>query len=393
MTKKADLDALRAALDGVDRKLVEALAERQSIVSEVTALKSKTGEKPLRDKGREEAILTRLVGLGTSAGLDRHYVTRLFQEILEQSVRRQQEALLARDNPDRGHDHPLVVAYLGGEGAYSHQAATRHFGGHDREIVYRASPTFAEIVNTVSEGVADYGVLPIENTTAGSINEVYDLLRDRELYLVGEEVQRVDHALLGIQKIELSQIRRVLGHPQALAQCSHFLRRLQHCRTESVGDSATALRRVVEENDLSQAAIANEVAAAQYGLEVMVRQVANQRENLTRFVVVGRTMVELDPRIACKTSLIFATRHEQGSLAQVLQVFADRGVNLTKLESRPRQGTPWKYTFYLDFEGRLSKDEMQAALDELAPLTQELKLLGTYPARTVADAQPALPND
>ncbi len=390
MSDKLDLGALRHALDDVDRRLIDALAERQSIVGKVTALKT-AGQKPLRDVLREEAILNRLVDLGAGAGLDRHFVTRLYQEILEQSVRRQQEALLDRDNPNRANGHPVVVAYLGGEGSYSHQAATRHFGGHDREVVYRAGPSFADLVDGVLDGSADYAILPIENTTAGSINEVYDLLREREVYLVGEEVQRINHMLLGVQTVELSQIRRILGHPQALAQCSRFLRRLHHCRTESVNDTATAARRVAEDNDLSQAALANDVTASRYGLEVLAREVSNQPENLTRFVVVGRSMVELDPRIACKTSLVFATGHQEGSLLRVLQLFADHGLNLTKLESRPRPGEPWKYMFYLDFEGQLSGPQMDAALAELEPLTQDLKLLGTYPARTVADAQPAQP--
>ena len=388
-----DLEALRRALDGVDKKLIDALAERQTLVRDITAVKKAGEEKPLRDLLREEAILNRLTEMGTQAGLDRHYVTRLFQEILEQSVRRQQEALLARDNPSRAAEHPLVVGYLGGEGSYSHQAATRHFGGRDREVVYRSGQSFTELVDHVLNGTSDHAVLPIENTTAGSINEVYDLLREREVYLVGEEVQRVDHCLLGLQSVELSQIRRVLGHPQSLAQCNRFLRRLRSIRTESVNDTATAVRRVAEENDLSQVALGNDVAAARYGLEVLVRDVANQKENLTRFVVVGRTPVDLDRRIACKTSLIFATRHEEGSLVRVLQLFADRGLNLTKLESRPRPGMAWKYMFYLDFEGQLDKDEMNRALQQLTPLTRDLKFLGTYPARTVADAQPARPTE
>ena len=388
--KKIDLGDLRNALDAVDRRLISALAERQSIVGQVTALKT-SGQKPLRDVPREEAILTRLVDLGAGAGLDRHYVTRLYQEILEQSVRRQQEALLARDNPDRATDHPVVVGYLGGEGSYSHQAATRHFGGHDRDVVYRAVGSFSELVDEVIDSTSDYAVLPIENTTAGSINEVYDLLRERDVYLVGEEVQRVNHMLLGVQPVQMSQIRRVLGHPQALAQCSRFLRRLHDVRLESVNDTAMAARRVAEDNDLSQAALANDVTASRYDLKILARGVANQEENLTRFVIVGRSMVDLDPRIACKTSLVFATRHEEGSLVRVLQLFAERGLNLTKLESRPRPGTPWKYLFYLDFEGQLSKPQMQEALEKLGPHTRDLKLLGTYPARTVADAQPAQP--
>jgi chorismate mutase/prephenate dehydratase len=385
----SDLEELRAALDRVDRRLVEALAERQDLVREITALKSAGGETPLRDRAREEEILTRLGELGASLGLDRHFVKRLFQEVLEQSVRRQQEALMGRDNPARSAGHPLVVAYLGGEGSYSHQAATRHFGGRDRPVVLRAERSFRELLDRVADGDADHAVLPVENTTAGSIHEVYDLLRERDVFLVGEEVQRVDHCLLGVGDVAPSQIRRVLGHPQALAQCGRFLRRMQGCRAESVNDTAEAARRVAEEDDLSQAALANEVAARRYGLTVLARGVADEEENLTRFVVVGREPVELDPRIPCKTSLVFATRHEEGALVNVLRLLAGRGLNLTKVESRPRPGSPWKYVFYVDFEGRIDAEEAGEVVAQLGPLTEELRLLGTYPARTTKSTEPA----
>lgn len=385
-----DLGALRAQLNDIDARLVAALAERQRVVERVGRLKTH-GTASLRDVDREEQLLTRLVKLGRAEGLDRHFVTRIYHEILEQSVRRQQEQLLARDNPERRAEQPIAVAYLGAEGSYSHQAAARHFGGRDREVVLEAGPSFAELVERVRRGDCDYAVLPIENTTAGSINEVYDLLGTEPVYIVGEEVQVVDHSLLAREGAEFSQIGHILGHPQALAQCSKFLRRMSHCTVEAVADTATGVRRVADGNDDTIAAIGNAVAARRYDLRIAWPSIANRRDNLTRFVVVASQPLSCDERISCKTSLLLSTPHTKGSLLEALRVLYEHGLNLTKLESRPHPEQAWSYRFYVDFLGHVSARGLDAILQALGPMTSDLAHLGTYPAKT--DHEPAQPSD
>jgi len=389
-TVSDQLGELRKRLDAVDAAIIDALADRQRLIAEVGQAKL---DEPigLRDRAREQELLARLTERAREAGLDAFFVTRIFREVLDHSLRTQQERLTLRHNPGRDEQRRVVVAYQGGEGAYSHSAAARHFGARGVDVQLRAYPTFAEMLEGVQAGEADYAMLPIENTTAGSINEAYDLLGHMNLALVGEEILKVEHCLLALENVPLSNIKRIYSHPQALAQCAEFLRTLPDCHVESFANTALAAEKVRDDNDLSQAAIASETAAELYGLQVVRRDITNQRENFTRFVVVARTPVKYDGRIPCKTSLIFATRHEEGALLACLNTLAKRHLNLTKLESRPRPNNPWEYLFYVDFEGNLADQNVEEALRELAGGTSVLKVLGSYPSRTTRDAQPAEP--
>ncbi|MBW7905942.1 MAG: 3-deoxy-7-phosphoheptulonate synthase [Phycisphaerae bacterium] len=383
------LEELRGRLDAIDARIIEALAARQALVSGIGELKL---DEPLalRDRAREQDLLARLAAQARAVGLDGYFVTRVFREILDHSLRAQQEGLVRRHNPDRKRSE-IVVAYQGGEGAYSHLAATKHFAAHDAAVSCRALATFADVLEAVRDGTADYGMLPIENTTAGSINEAYDLLARMDLALVGEEVLRIEHCLVALEPVPLCNIRRIYSHPQALAQCSEFLRTLSDCHIESFPNTALAAEKVRDERDLSQAAIASQDAAGRYGLHVVRRDIANQRENYTRFVVVAASPLKYDLRIPCKTSLIFATKHEEGALLACLNILAAQHLSLTKLESRPRPNNPWEYLFYVDFEGNLAEPRVQQALRELAGKTSVLKVLGSYPSRTSRETQPVEP--
>lgn len=372
------LDRLRTELDAIDLRIVEALADRLRVIGVVSAFKE-TQPVQLRDRHREDALLQRLESHARELRLDAHFVRRLFKEILEYSVRRQEDHLFARE---RRADHPTIVAYQGTDGAWGHIAAQRHFGVRGDDVEYRAFDTFREMLEAVGSGAAQYALLPIENTTAGSINEAYDLLAKMDLALVGEEIQRVDHCLMALDDVPLERIKRILSHPQAIAQCANFLAGLPHTHVESFANTALAARRVRDDRDLSQAAIGSEEAARHWGLTVIARDITDQRENYTRFVVVSARPMACDPRIACKTSLIFATKHEQGALVASLNVLAAHGLNLTKLESRPKPGSPWEYVFYVDFEGNLQDEATGRALRELTSHVLTLKVLGCYPART-----------
>ena len=385
---KDDLSRIRKHLDGVDQRLVEALAERQDLIARIGSIKLEGGQ--LRDMDREETLLARAVELGKQSGLDAYYVTRLFREILDHSVRRQQERVADADNPDRTAD-AIRVGYQGTEGAYSHLAGQKYYAARDVEVVFHGCDSFAELLAKVRDGGLDYAMLPIENTTAGSINDSYDLLARMNLALVGEEIHKIDHCLLALEPVPVSRIRRVYSHPQAIQQCTDFLATLTDCHIETFTDTAMAARKLRDDQDLSEAAIASEEAGRLYGLHVIKRSIANQKENFTRFVVVAREPQRFDERIPCKTSIIFATKHEEGALLRGLNVLADHRLSLTKLESRPRPNTPWEYLFYVDFEGNIADENTADALRKLASETVFLKVLGSYPARTTKDARPAEP--
>jgi chorismate mutase/prephenate dehydratase len=374
----SELDAIRASIDALDRSIVQALAERKRHVQELTRLKTGSAL-ALRDSAREDEVLSRLSALAQQQGLSAYFVRALYREIFDFSLRVQQQHVIDQRNSGERATRRAIVSFQGADGAYSQIAAERHFAAWDGEIECRGQSSFLGLLQAVSTGAADYGMLPVENTTAGSINEAYDLLAQTSLAVVGEEVLRVEHCLVGLPEATVEQIRRVYSHPQALAQCSVFLSGLDDCAVQSFTDTAMSVQKVRDEADPAQAAVASQRAADLYGLKVLARNIENQKNNYTRFMVVARTPLRLDESVACKTSLIFSTRHEQGALVRCLNVLADHGLNLTKLESRPRPSSPFEYLFYVDFEGNLESEAVRGAIEGMRAHTSYMKVLGCYP--------------
>jgi chorismate mutase/prephenate dehydratase len=295
----------------------------------------------------------------------------------------QQEIALDPEARERARQNARRVSFQGAEGAYSHIAARRHFSDAADSMTFAGFPTFAKALKEAEAGAAGFAFLPIENTTAGSINETYDLLRSTALRIVGEEILQVRHCLLGLPGATAVSVKRILSHPQALAQCGRFLSGLAGAEPVAFVDTALAALQVARDRDPAQAAIASEEAGALHGLSVLAREVADQEENWTRFVVVSSLQAGRDPGLPVKTSLVLALPHRKGALAHCLGVLAEHGLNLTKLESRPVPRHPWEYLFYLDFEGSL---EDEAAMSAVAALTREcpyLKVLGSYSAKTI----------
>ena len=275
----------------------------------------------------------------------------------------------------------VVVGYQGGEGAYSHLAATHHFAGHDGEVVHRGFDSFVQMLHAVRDGDINYALLPIENSIAGSINESYDLIAELNLALVGEEIQHIDHCLIGLPGGSVEKLSRVYSHPVALAQCRKFLATLGECHIEAFDDTALSVARVKREGDPTQAAIASQEAAKIYDLPILRRDIADQKENYTRMVVVAKEPFAYPESVPCKTSLMFSTAHVQGALAKCIIILAEEGLNLTKLESRPKPESPFEYMFYVDVEGNVETPAMKEALDALTEVTSYLKVFGSYPTK------------
>ncbi len=380
------LSDLRRAVDDIDKVLLNALGERARLMRDITAAKT-DAEQPLRDESREAALLTHRAAYGERLGLDPALVRRLYREILDDALRRQRDWL--KDTPEDEEAPPLAVAFQGTEGAYGHEAAVRHFGVERRIVTYKPYRSFRETLDAVQRGDAHRAVLPIENSTAGSVHEVYDLLFQMNLSIVGEEVIEVRHCLLGVPGATMAGITKVLSHPQALAQCSEFLAERPSIEASPATNTALAARRVAELADPGQAAIASAEAGDRYGLVVLARDIANQAVNLTRFVIVSAAPMDCDPKVDAKVALVFGTRHERGALVRCLNVLADEGVSLTKLESRPRPGVAWEYVFYVDVEGHLAEPRIQAALTRLTGATQFVRLLGCFPRAIGTAGEPA----
>ena len=270
---------------------------------------------------------------------------------------------------------PMQVAYQGEPGAYSERAVRALFP--DAEPMPCA--TVRLVFSRVTSGEADHGVVPLENSQAGSVNETYDMLQHTSLLrIVGEVLVRVDHALLGVPGARLEEVRRAHSHWQALAQCEEFLSAMG-IEPVPVHDTAGAARLVAARGDREDAAIASVEAGTAAGLSVLAERIQTEKENLTKFAAISAGSADLGP--ADKTSLVMAVHDRPGSLLSSLQPFAERAINLHKLESRPRRGKPFEYVFYVDVEGHIASPRMQAALAGLAERTLFVKVLGCYPAR------------
>jgi len=372
----------------LDQNIIRLLAERDELIAKVAAYKSNEANE-IRDLGREEDLLGRVVRTAESLGVSADYATRLFREILDHSVRRQERFLVQAGKNEN--TEKIAVGFQGREGSYSSLAGALHFASYDEEVIFRGYDTFRDVVDALLNKEIDRAFLPIENTTAGSINQCYDLLAQFDLSVIGEEVYRIKHCLMALEKVPIHRIRRVVSQAEALAQCTDLLRTMESCQSVAYTDTALSARKVHEDQDLAQAAIASERAAEVYGLKILARDVANQKKNFTRFAVIALEQLDVDRRIPCKTSLILATRHKEGALLGCLQVLANHGLNLTKLESRPRPGAPWEYLFYLDFEGNLADEHVRTAIHDLEEHSSFLKVLGSYPARNTEANRPAIP--
>ncbi|NOK18388.1 bifunctional chorismate mutase/prephenate dehydratase [Corallococcus carmarthensis] len=366
------LETLRTQIERIDDDILDALQRRMALADDVARAKLVTAW-PFRDPQREDLLLRKLRGRAAERGLDPHEVERLYRVILDMSVARQQALVTRLDTT------PLRVGYLGVEGSYSHLAARQRYGHRPGGVLLTGFDSARQSVEALKQGAQDLLLLPIENTTAGSMNEVYDVLAAGDAVITGEVVSQVDHRLMGVKGAKLEGLREVLSHPQALAQCEDFLRtHVPQARAVLGPDTAVAAQMVADRNDVTVAAIASESAASRFGLVVLASDLQPDAD-FTRFVEVARQPTPLAPDVPCKTSLLVVLEHRPGALGQVLQRLTQRGVNLSKLESRPIPGAPWKYRFYLDVEGHAASASVTAALDDLRPLTSSLRVLGTYP--------------
>jgi prephenate dehydratase len=269
----------------------------------------------------------------------------------------------------------LSVAVLGGPGTYSESAAVAFFGNSIQSQFYN---DFDGIFEAVSTARADRGVLPIENSLAGSIHRNYDLLLRYDLYIVGEIQIHIAHQLIALPGVTLADIKRVYSHPQPLAQCEHSLTSiLPEAERLPTYDTAGSVKLLKEQNITDGAALASERAASIYGLSILQPDMQDDAENYTRFVIVGREPVV--PAGEAKTSIVFSVNNVPGSLFKSMAVFALRDIDLAKIESRPLQGKRWEYFFYLDFVGSQHEERCRNALNHLQEITTFFKLLGSYP--------------
>jgi prephenate dehydratase len=265
------------------------------------------------------------------------------------------------------------AVFAGEMRAFAHKAATQFFGS---DINIDPVPSFRDVFREVKAGNCDFGVIPLENSLTGSIHENYDHLLEYDVRIVGEITLRIVHALIGHPETELHMIKRVISHPQALEQCRDFLESQPGWELVAARDTASAVRRIKEGGESGEVAIAAREAADLYGLSVLKEGIETNARNYTRFAVIAASAVNNGPRK--KSSLVYSTSNKPGALFDTLQIFAENGINLVKLESRPIHGKPWEYMFYVDIEADVESNELAGVMRELSEKTEYLRVLGSY---------------
>ena len=373
-----DLLECRNKLDVIDKQIVKLFEERMDICGKVAETKIASG-KAVYDAEREKQKLDAVSAMADSE-FNQVAVRELFSQMMSIS-RKYQYSILAEhgramklgfERLDQLPMEGVRVVHQGVEGAYSHAAAIQYFG--EKAEIYHVA-RFEDAMKEVQLGNADYAVMPIENSSAGAVIDMYDLLTRYDNYIVAETFLPVNHALLGVPGAKLSDVKTVFSHPQALMQCSAFLND-NGLKQISVENTAVAAKRVVEEGDKSQAAIASEIAGKLYGLELLKPFIQNNQGNTTRFVILANRKVY--QKDAGKISLCFELPHTSGSLYNMLGNFIFNHVNMMMIESRPIPGKNWEYRFFVDVEGSLGDPAIRNALLGISEEAVSMRILGNY---------------
>lgn len=373
-----DLKEARKNIDAIDKQIVELFEKRMLEANAVAEYKRKTG-KAVYDKEREDEKLEHL-GQLSSNEFNKKAITELFSQIMSIS-RKYQYTVLPQTSKladfKKAEELPVgpdtKVCYFGVPGAHTHQAMEDFFG---EEITGISCPTFQIVMEAVEQGEADYGVLPIENSSTGGITANYDLLLNYSNCIVGQYVNRIEQCLLALPGVAMDELKTVYSHPQGLLQCSGFLKEHPELDQIEFSNTATAAKKVAEDRERSQAAIAAKRAAKEYGLQVLKEGIQQEINNSTRFIVIGREPIYLAD--SNKIALCIELSHECGTLYRILSHFLFNGLNMTQIESRPMKGKNWEYRFFIDIEGNLEDPSVQNALRGIKEEAKSVRVLGNF---------------
>ena len=374
-----DLGEIRKEIDGIDKQLVELFEQRMKLTKEVAEYKIQTGKKVL-DTDRERAKLEAVTSLVKNKE-NIHAIDDLFSQIMANSRKGQYQLLEAMGQTlrqpyeaiDEIKKDGVKIVYQGIPGAYTQEAACNFFGEDSDNY---GVPTWRDVMEDVKSGKADYGVLPIENSTTGSVVGVYDLLQEYNNYIIAETYVNIDHVLVGLPGADINNVTTVYSHPQGIMQCDRFLNTHKEWQRIHQANTAMAAKMLLSENDKTHVAISSKKAAKIYGLEVLKTGIADLSNNTTKFVIITNSRKFL--KNANKTSIVFETANEAGTLYNLLSHIIYNGLNMYKIESRPSESKQWDYKFFVDIEGNIDDPRVMNALRGIEEEAKSIKLLGNY---------------
>lgn len=359
MTEREELDVLRQKIDSLDEHILELINERAQCAQDVATVKARYSDiEPVFYRPEREAqVLTRIMQLNKGP-LSNEEVARLFREIMS--------ACLALEKPNR-------VAYLGPEGTFTQQAALKHFG--QSSIVLPVS-TIDRVFREVEAEAVNYGVVPVENSSEGVVSHTLDSFMQSNLKIVGEVELRIHHNLMISNNTDPNKITRIYSHSQSLAQCRRWLDE-NYPNVDRIAVSSNSEAAKLVHGEWNSAAIAGDIAAELYDLQILSEKIEDRPDNTTRFLIIGKEMTE--PSGRDKTSLMLSVRNKPGALLELLAPFREKGIDLTRLESRPSPSQKWTYVFFLDFTAHTKREDVKELLDGLVEIGCDIKILGSYP--------------
>lgn len=377
------LDVLRGNIDEIDHQIVHLFERRMAVTRAVGEYKQEIGM-PVLDAARERDVIAKKLNMLTNKELQADVV--LLYETIMGISRRQQRNLVAEGQENTNFtkivtdiarartpvQNPRVV-YQGEPGAYSEMASIRFFGD---SVQAKGLEQFEDVFQALKNGEADYGVLPIENSSTGAIRQIYDLMTQYDCFVVGETTVAIQHCLMALPGASLDSIQTVYSHEQGLFQCEAYLNKHPKWNRVPQADTAGSANMVAKSGDPSKAAICSKRSAELYGLEILAEAINSNVNNTTRFVVVSPKMELREGRD--KVSTCFCIPHQSGSLHEILTIFAVHGLNMVRLESRPIQGSSWEYMFFLEFTGDVAASGMEGVFRELTQSAEQVRVLGNF---------------
>lgn len=372
-----DLNQCRREIDEIDKELIALFEKRMDIAINVAEYK-KENKLPILNAKREEEVIDK--NMGALKNKEYSYIARKFFANMMELSRSVQAKFISVEKDINiesiNIDKTKRLGFQGVPGSFSEEALLKYFGENIDETPYEE---FEDVFSALKNNEIDYGILPIENSCTGAITQVYDLLSNYGFYIVGEECIKIDQHLIGVEGTTVNSIEEIYSHPQGFEQSNEFLKNNHSWKLIPYHNTAISAKMIRDLNDKSKAAIASERAAKIYGLNIIKRAINNNKDNHTKFIIIGRDLTVSEN--SNKISVVFSLEDEAGTLYRLLRYFAENNINMIKIESRPNKHTSWKYLLYVDFEGNLNNEEVQNAIKLIEKNSGYFKLLGNYKRR------------
>ncbi|CAL4323675.1 chorismate mutase [Buchnera aphidicola] len=383
MNSKPSLPPIRNQINNIDKKIVYLLAERKKLIFTIAASKIQNNQE-IRDIEREKKLLHDLINYGKKYHLTSEYITCIFQIIIEESVLTQQMLLQQFYNNNK--IYPSSFSFLGPNGSYSHIALNEYAQRNCKKYIEKECSTFEEVLLSVENNYTDCAIVPIENNSSGVISEVLSILKNINLFIIGEINICVNHCLLGLKNAKLKNIKTIYSHPQPFKQCSNFIRQFSHWKIKYSKSTTDAIRTVAQYKDITNAALGSAIGGNIYKLNILATNVTNQEKNITRFILLSKNKINISPQIPAKTTIIFNKKNTSNDLVKILILLQKNNITVKTISSKIKQNNLIEEVVYVDIPLNISSSLMQDIIKKVIHLNTNIKILGCYPSAKIIPA-------